>query len=94
MKEKETKKMDKLFVLRVNPDGKKPMFKRIKKSGEQGVEFNGKKHHEIVFHPTPEFENKMELIFEKLKPWVKYALEGPLPKELEAKDQFIEKMFF
>ena len=52
-----------LYVLRINPDGEEPMFRKRKRS-------NG----EMVWEPTPHFLPKFARVVDHLAPWVRHAV--------------------
>jgi len=59
--------LDRLYVVRVNPDGRKPMF--VKKTATNG---------EPVWEPTEHCEDKMHAIFERLGPVINAGLDSDL----------------
>jgi len=74
-----------MYVLRVNPDGRQPMFRKmLAKNGEQ------------VWKPTEHCETKMATVCEQLVPWIRYGIDGPIPTELVGGHQgvFVEKLFY
>ena len=57
--------LERLYVLRVNPDGRMPMFKRsMATNGEQ------------IWSPTPVGETKMQQVVEYLSPVIRAGLES------------------
>ena len=74
-----------MFVLRVNPDGREPMFRKsLTTNGEQ------------VWKPTEHCEAKMAQVCEQLVPWVRAGIDGPVPMELMNAHQgvFVQKIFY
>jgi len=81
----ETYGVNHMFVLRVNPDGREPMFRKtLTTNGEQ------------VWKPTEHCETKMTTVCEALLPWVRAGMNGPIPTELVGGHQgvFVEKLFY
>ena len=74
-----------MFVLRVNPDGKEPMFRKTLTSNS-----------EQVWKPTEHCEGKMTQVCETLVPWVRAGMNGPIPQELVGGHQgvFVEKLYY
>jgi len=74
-----------MFVLRVNPDGREPMFKKtVSTNCEQ------------VWKPTEHCETKMMTVCEALVPWVHAGMNGPIPMDLLNAHQgvYIEKLYY
>ena len=81
----ENRGLEYMCVLRINPDGKNPMFKKIYSSNS-----------EPIWKPTEYFEEKMPEIFEVLKEWMHYSFNGTIPVELKSSQQntFIKKLYY
>ena len=82
---KETAKLKHMYVLRINPEGKQPLFrKRLSTNKEQ------------VWEPTEHFRRKFQEVAKKSQPWIEQAIQGPVPPELKAAFQGtkVEKMFY
>jgi len=74
-----------MYVLRVNPDGRGPMYKKtLTSKGEQ------------VWKPTEHCAAKMATVCDHLVPWMRKALGTTLPQELVEASQgvWVEKMFY
>ena len=76
-----------MYVLRVNPDGRGPMYKKtLTSKGEQ------------VWKPTEHCAAKMATVCERLVPWMRKALGTTLPPELveeySSQGVWVEKMFY
>ena len=77
--------LDWLYVLRVQPDGRSPMFR--------------KKHcpnADPIWEPTEHFERKFALIGARLVPWIRDRRAGTLPPRLENAQGgvLVERLFF
>jgi len=74
-----------MYVLRVNPDGRQPMFKKTVTSNQ-----------EQLWKPTEHCEAKMASVCERLVPWMRKALGTTLPQELVDASQgvWVETMFY
>ena len=75
----------KAYVLRINPEGKQPLFrKKIASNKEQ------------VWEPTEHFHRKFQEVAKKSQPWIEQAIQGPVPPELKAAFQGtkVEKIFY
>lgn len=64
---KETHGLDRLYVVRVNPDGRKPMF--VRKMATNG---------EPVWEPTNYCEGKLQTVFQQLRPVIDAGLDDDL----------------
>lgn len=81
----ETHNLQHMYILRINPEGKHPLFKKILASNK-----------EPVWKPTEYFPIKFQEIAKKSKSWIEKAIRGPVPQEL--KNGFlgtlVEKMYY
>jgi len=65
-----------LYVLRVNPDGRQPCFRKRRVS-------NG----EAVWEPTEHWPAKLPAVAERLRAWLEVGQAGEVPPELRAAPQ-------
>ena len=76
--------LERMVVLRVNPDGRQPMFRKA-------VSSNG----EPLWKPTEHCEPKMAEVCARLVPWMRAGIDGPVPPALaSAQGVLVETMFY
>ncbi len=75
----------KTYVLRINPEGKQPLFRKKIASNK-----------EPIWEPTEHFHRKFQEVAKKSQPWIEQAIQGPVPPELKAAFQGtkVEKIFY
>ncbi len=89
-----------LYVLRVNPDGCRPMFRKVARPIET-TRVLDKKYSQHVFEPTEYCHDKMAIICTRASTWIHSALRGEIPHPLRKASRdpaqqgvFTEWMFF
>jgi len=95
---RETLGKDRIYVVRINPDGRHPMFRKKCNGPPTGIDMDGYRR-ELVWEPTEHFMTKMEVIQSALREIVHSAIHsGPRLNVFDDEETmyglYVDKFFY